>query len=74
MTERIRPMYDCTENYIESFQGHTDLVLREEKKLIADGYARMYLPKVELLHPGEYVLRSSYGFPVKILFWRKPEY
>lgn len=72
MAERIEPIFECIENNIESFQGHTDFVLEKEKKLIADGYARMYLPRVELLCPGEYVLRSSYGFPVKILFWRKP--
>jgi len=72
MTERIEPIYDCTEHDIESLQGYTDIVLKKEKELIADGYARMYLPKVELLGPGEYVLRTSYGFPLKIIFWCKP--
>jgi len=72
MTEHIEPVYESTENTIESLQGHTDTVLKEEKKLMAAGFVRMFLPKVELLHPGEYVLRSSYGFPLKTLFWRQP--
>ena len=72
MAKRIKPTYDPTQHdIIESLQGHADIVLEKEKVLIADGYSRMYLPKVELLHPGEYVLRSSYGLPVKILFWIK---
>jgi hypothetical protein len=68
MTERIEPIYDC----IECLQGHTDLVLEKEKELIAAGNVRMFLPKVELLGSGEYVLRSFYGLPLKLIAWRKP--
>ena len=73
MAERVEPQYDRAKHeIIESLQGHTDVVLEKEKELIAEGYTRMYLPKSELLRPGEYVLRSSYGLPVKTLFWVKP--
>ena len=64
-------MRESSKSFIESLQGHTDRVLEKEKWLLAAGYDRMFLSKAELLRPGEYLLRSSYGFPVKILFWCK---
>ena len=72
MKEDIKPICECTGHTIKSLQGHADFVLKKEKSLIANGYTRTYLPKVGMLYPGEYVLRSSYGYPVKILFWLKP--
>ena len=69
MVERVELTYDSFQENIESLQGHTDVVLEKERELIAAGYVRMFLPRVELLGPDEYVLRSFYGTPVKMIFW-----
>ena len=62
---------DCTGHSIESLQGHSHFVLEKEKELIAAGYVKMSLHRVELLGPDEYVLRSLYGYPLKMIAWRR---
>ena len=60
-------------NCIECIQGHTDIVLKKEKELIAAGYMESDDIREHSIGIGEYMLRSFERNPLMMITWSNPK-